>query len=96
MTEQKDNPRWKTGVDIISIVCLLYWPYVFVWAHYTLESSSPLPIQMKLLIADILPSALGLIWLFFRYKFIPEWMSANKILFLLVCVVFVFFLKHWR
>jgi hypothetical protein len=57
----------RVVADILSIIFLGYWGYCFIWAHYYTGPNRPLPIQTKLLMADVLPSVFGFAWLVVRY-----------------------------
>lgn len=58
--------------DIASAVFVMYWFYYFTWAAVTgAHATKPLQTQIILLMADVLPSVLAILW--FSYRYASAW-----------------------
>lgn len=73
MAETNNYTKLKIGTDIASAVFVAYVIIILpLWCHYDpkfvdRDPGGNIPIQLKLLIADILPAAFGILWLLFRF-----------------------------
>jgi hypothetical protein len=57
----------KTCADVVAGICALYPWYLITWVSpHSNDSGTPLPLHLKLMIADILPAVIGSCWLLWR------------------------------
>jgi hypothetical protein len=65
--------------DIASVIFVGYWVYFFVWASmHPGPTGKPMPLQLKLLLADILPSVFAGVW--FSYRYVTAWSKKYPLL----------------
>jgi hypothetical protein len=65
--------------DVASIIFVGYLVYFFVWAFmHPGPSGKPMPLQLKLLLADILPCVFAGMW--FCYRYATAWSDKYPLL----------------
>ncbi len=107
MTQQNKNSIFKISLDVASVIFVFVYPiYCILWAHYSTVPTKPLPIQLTLMIADVLPCALGIFWLLYRlYPVVNRHPRVKKLLgnpfikialFLLPAILVILAKSFWR
>lgn len=70
MMEKSKYAKLKIAIDILSCIFIGCWAIIPFWWHYdpTIDNhSGPMPLQMKIFLADGFPFAFAIIWLTNRY-----------------------------
>ena len=68
MSTDGKNRRWIICGDVVASIALLYVVYMVIFAIlHPGPAGTPMPIQLKLLIADVVPGCFGCWWVVHRY-----------------------------